>query len=392
MSKTSLNKVLFISHEASRSGAPIVLLHLLKWLKANTDLKIEILLLNDGPLRTDFEKIGKTLLVHELTKEHSVSGKIQKKVLGKTSDLFLKKVADQFARQNYDLVYGNTILSLPLLKKFKEEHRLKTLCCIHELSFALNYSFSKTYLHDTLPLMDCIIAVSNAVKENLINAYDLSAKKIHLHYEFIDTADEITSTNKPTKQDLGIAHNEFIIGMGGTAEWRKGADLIIPLTLKLIELHSDLYFKMIWLGAGPENNFVKQLQYDAEKCGVSDKLVFLDTKPNPLDFISLFDVFVLLSREDPFPLIALEAAFLEKPIIAFENSGGMPELISQGAGLLAPYLDITEIARQIYKLKDDTSLKDQLGKTAKQLVINSYNTPIVAPVIYDTMNLIIKNQ
>jgi glycosyltransferase involved in cell wall biosynthesis len=143
---------------------------------------------------------------------------------------------------------------------------------------------------------------------------------------------------------------------------------------------------MAWLGADEENAYVKNLIYDAGKCGIRDQLIFIKPNDKPLDTISQFDVFVLLSREDPFPLIALEAAFLQKPIIAFENSGGIPELINEGAGLLAPYLDIARMADYIYRLYHDKTLRDKTGATGKELILTKYNSDVIPPDIYAIIN------
>ncbi len=53
-------KVLFISHDASRTGAPIVLLHLLKWVKYNTDVEFLILLKDGVELEDRFRVLGET--------------------------------------------------------------------------------------------------------------------------------------------------------------------------------------------------------------------------------------------------------------------------------------------------------------------------------------------
>jgi L-malate glycosyltransferase len=49
------------------------------------------------------------------------------------------------------------------------------------------------------------------------------------------------------------------------------------------------------------------------------------------DYLNLADGFVLTSREDPFPLVMIEAAWLGKPIVAF-NSGGVSEFVQPGMG------------------------------------------------------------
>ncbi|AMR31832.1 hypothetical protein A0256_10565 [Mucilaginibacter sp. PAMC 26640] len=391
MIKATSNKILFISNEASRSGAPIVLLHLLNWLKQNTPLQFDILLLNGGPLQSEFKKLGDTYLLNELVNLHSYTNRFRKKVFKSDLNKKLKKVAAKLAKKQYDLVYGNTILSLPWLQLFKQHHNLKTLCCIHELSFALNYCFAEAYLNENLNLTDGIIAVSAAVKDNLRYSYQIPEEKISLHYEFIDTNYQSVEDTAVTRKSLNINKDVFIIGAGGTPEWRKGVDLALPLALTLAEKHPDLNFKIAWLGADQDSHHVKHLLYDAEKCGITDKFCFIPNSDKPLDIINLFDVFISLSREDPFPLIALEAAFLKKPVIAFEKSGGMPELLKQGAGFTVPYLDLDKAAAIIYQLSNDTALLKKTGTKAEELITSHYSTGNIAPEIYaEIMNLIAK--
>ena len=43
-------KVLFCSHAAERTGPPIIMLHLARWLRANTDVDFELLFLQGGEL------------------------------------------------------------------------------------------------------------------------------------------------------------------------------------------------------------------------------------------------------------------------------------------------------------------------------------------------------
>lgn len=368
---------MFISHEAYRTGAPIVLLYLLKWLKNNTTLQFDILLLNDGPLKSQFEALGKTYVAHNIANKFSYTSRLKKKLLN-TQVNEIDKVTAKLAANKYDVVYGNTALSLPWLSAFKTVFGIKTICCVHELSYALSHCFSREYLSESISAVDRIIVVSGAVRDNLITSYGIRGDQIDLQYEFIDTT-LTTTDNSPL---LPRDKSTFIIGSGGTPEWRKGADLIVPLAKSLMTQYPGLDFKIAWLGADDENNYSKMIRFDAEKCGVIDKLLFIAPSDKPLDVINQFDVFVLFSREDPFPLIALEAAFLGKPIIAFENSGGIPELLEQGAGLLAPYLDTAILAGQVHQLYTDEALRHKLGIRGRELILEKYNADVIPPNIY----------
>jgi len=388
LAKTQVNKILFISHEASRSGAPIVLLHLLKWIKKNTALQFDVLLLADGPLRSDFEALAETFVLSKLIRLHSYQTRIKRKLRKTTLNDEYKKAAATLAKNKYGLVYGNTIVTLPWLTIFKENHAVKTLCCIHELAYATGYFFTNAYIEENLHLTEAIIAVSGAVKTHLMSAFNVPADKIKLHYEFIDTA-VLPVLNEGLLANTGIKPGQFIIGTGGSPSWRKGTDLVIPLVLKLTELYPGFDFKIAWLGADAGDEWAKLLRYDAVKCGVDDKLLFISNKPDPLNYLNLFDVFVLLSREDPFPLIVLEAAFLKKPIIAFENSGGIPEFVTQGAGLLAPYFNITKLAGLVYELSRDKDNARHMGLKGSELVVANYSVNTVAPAIYKQIDKLI---
>jgi hypothetical protein len=54
------SKILFVSHEATRTGAPIVLLTFLNWLKENTNSEITILFKAEGILISDFRFLSET--------------------------------------------------------------------------------------------------------------------------------------------------------------------------------------------------------------------------------------------------------------------------------------------------------------------------------------------
>jgi glycosyltransferase involved in cell wall biosynthesis len=81
----------------------------------------------------------------------------------------------------------------------------------------------------------------------------------------------------------------------------------------------------------------------------------------------------LPSREDPFPLVCLEAAAFEKPILCFENAGGMPEFVEEDAGFVVPYLDVEVMCQRVAQLHDDPQLLSQLGQVAANKVRNRHD-------------------
>ena len=59
------------------------------------------------------------------------------------------------------------------------------------------------------------------------------------------------------------------------------------------------------------------------------------------------DLFFLSSREDPFPLVMLEAGYAETPIVGFRGAGGVNDFLAAHTELLVEYTDEVHAARTI---------------------------------------------
>ena len=63
---------------------------------------------------------------------------------------------------------------------------------------------------------------------------------------------------------------------------------------------------------------------------------------------SAADAFALTSREDPFPTVVLEALSAGLPVVAFDRSGGIPDMLRETQqGDVVPYGDVTAMAAAI---------------------------------------------
>jgi glycosyltransferase involved in cell wall biosynthesis len=104
----------------------------------------------------------------------------------------------------------------------------------------------------------------------------------------------------------------------------------------------------------------------------------------------VFDLFFLSSREDPFPLVCLEAAALKKPIICFDKAGGMPELVSGQNGATIKYGDIQLACDKIVELSTNSSLLRNMGEQISQEV-QKFDVAIQVPKILEIIEKTIRN-
>ncbi len=75
------------------------------------------------------------------------------------------------------------------------------------------------------------------------------------------------------------------------------------------------------------------------------------------------NLFILTSREDPFPLAAIEAGLLGLPIVCFQKATGIAEVINKECTI--PYLDVDKMASKIIELLHDKTKREQLGEENK---------------------------
>ena len=103
----------------------------------------------------------------------------------------------------------------------------------------------------------------------------------------------------------------------------------------------------VWVGGGPALELA-QFEHDARLAGLGDRIRFTGAVTDAADYLAAADVFALTSRQDSYPLTALEAAALQKPIVCFAGAGGMPEFVEEDCGFVVPYLDATAMADRVF--------------------------------------------
>jgi glycosyltransferase involved in cell wall biosynthesis len=388
--------IVFISHTASRSGAPIVLLHFLKWLKAKGFCTFSIILKSGGELSADFEEVATTYTWNLPTVEStSLFKKISKRLNGRFSESVFTKnqqlILRRLEEQKPSLIYANTVDSLGLAILLKEQVSCPLLCHVHELQMAIDILLGNTRFIDYSKNIDHYIAASESVKNNLTKNIGVSEKSVDVVYEFIDVNLNITAVDNASQyvlNDLGIPGDAFIIGGSGTIEWRKGVDLFIHVALLVKSLYNiPAYF--IWVGGNKNSQEFREIEYDINKLGLGEQIIFTGSKSNPQEFISLIDVFLMTSREDPYPLVCLEAALLKKPILCFENSGGIPEFISTDSGYIVPYLRTDLMADKLAYLHANLNIAKLMGAKGHDKIIATHDVTAAGPRIISVINKVL---
>lgn len=367
----SNKRILFISHNASRTGAPIVLMHHLAALKRlYPDIVFDILLKDGGDLVNKFMALAPTSVLPKLT----VIDRLAKRIF-KQSDPALQTVRRIIGNAKYKVIYGNTVLTADLLAIAKQNNpNATTICHVHELEFAIKQIFGEKHFADAIPFIDHFVATSNAVKDMLITVYKIPENRIYVYHGHIPMPDNI---NTPVKinNDLidSLKKSNLNICGSGAIGWTKGIDLFIQAAHALHQSNPNDNFHFYWIGGSKSDIEYEKAIYDIRKAGIAHRVTMVENNPDPQYYMQLCDIFFLSSREDSFPLVCLEAAALGKPIICFAGSGGMVEFVDDDSGWLINYFDFIKLNNVLKNLLEDSNRQEVILK--KGLVAKSKVAP-----------------
>lgn len=345
--------IIFLSHEASMTGAPAVLISLIKWIKENTSINYKTVLGTGGPLISEFKKLGDTFVCDE-------------------SHTNFDRELKQFCGNKVQCIFANTVASGEYIGNL-DFLGAKTVAYIHEMKNVLNlYTSQLQNLEDREAKF---ISCSPRVTTDLSEMISSQPKEIK---PFI----------QPIREDIVVkdsSNKEFIVYGCGTVEQRKGFDFFCECA-KIVQNQGYSKIKFKWIGG---NNGDIDPYEEIKSNGVKGNVEYLGVKNYPRELFIEGSIFFLPSREDPFPLVCLEAADCSLPIICFdEKAGGMHTFVKDNIGFVIPYADIKMAADKIIYFYNNPIVRKKFGQNAKRCVTKNHYSTSAAVEIFDYLPII----
>jgi len=244
----------------------------------------------------------------------------------------LKKYSDYTIYENkilgnYDILHIHTINIKSFFSLLK--NKKKSLCVVsahivpNSLKGSLKFNkiwlpFFNRYLKYFYNSADCILAVSEETKSELIKDLQINPDKIVVFRNFVIrelflTKPEDKQTKKSDlRKKYGYNGDDFIILGAGQIQPRKGIMDFVETAKRLKNM------KFIWAGGMP----FKQLTEGYEEMNTLVKSVpnnvnFIGTinREKMIDYYSLSDLFFLPSFQETFGLVVIEAAGSGLPLV-----------------------------------------------------------------------------
>ncbi len=355
-------RILFVSHDASRTGAPQIALNLLKQFAHRLPFQFSTLLMSGGALTREFAEFS------------------QLEVLNTSHDLnqqAIKKIETLLARNRSSrplLAICNSMESRSVAKLLAAQN-IPVLFLVHELPS----SYSGADYQSVVQVAGKIVFPCQAVLQETENLISIPAsKKVVLSQGLLNEnfghGIDRTVARQQIRKELNLPPEAKLVLGCGTLDLRKGIDHFAAVARQVIKQHPAQSPHFVWLGGGDRSrhSIFHYIQLDLKQSAVSDQVHFIGERDNVVPYFFAADLFLMTSRVDPFPCVVHEAMAAGAPVITFGNNGGAAEAIAEGAGYVVDYADHHQMAQLIHSLLSQPEVSQGVREKAKQRVRDDY--------------------
>jgi glycogen(starch) synthase len=174
----------------------------------------------------------------------------------------------------------------------------------------------------------------------------------------------------------------------GRLDEQKGFDVAITALALVRERHPNV--RLVIAGDGPERN---RLIATASGLGVDDSIDFLGTvsRSRVATLFRECAAVVMPSRFEGLPLVALEAAWAGRPVIAADAPGLSEAVVPGETALMVPPEDPHALASAIVRLLDSPDRAGALGRKARTVAAARYSLDRCADEYEALYNRVIGN-
>ena len=349
--------VLVISHDAAMADAQVLVVNLLRQWRKRRPFPVRVICVRDGELRGEFEECFPTLVLTDFA-----------------ADGEKDRALSEFLKGTPRLIYSSTVVNGPLLAQLCSL-RATIVTHSHELQTSIERSAPGEIMAATLEHTDFFLGGNSKVAENLASTHGVPWDRLEVVYGFIEPWEERHEPDSVAKtamrHELDIAVGDVVVFGCGTTDWRKGPDLFLQIA-RLACSH-DARLKFIWIG-GDASPFMEKVR----SAGLEGHVSFVGNRRESRRYYYVGHIFLLCSREDPCPLVALEAANARLPVVCFAGAGDIPNLLGEECGAVVSYEDVDAAARAIVRLAGDPQLCLSKGAEARKCAVERHGSASAA--------------
>lgn len=291
-------------------------------------------------------------------------------------------------------VFTRELLQVPLILT---THSLETHRPWKIEQLGNGYFLSRWIETNAYKTADGVIAVSEQMKEDVIEAYGVAPEKVKVIHNGIDPEFYKPTFNNDLLVELGINPSIPFVLFVGRITRQKGISQLISAAK-----HFNKDCQVVLCAGAPDTEEIAKETEEliADLCAEREGVILI-SEMLPRDKIKVLyshaRVFACPSLYEPFGIINLEAMSCETPVVG-SHVGGIPEIIVEGeSGYLIPLESISRtdfnpahpeafqkaFAAKINVLLEDEALAAKMGKSGRERVLKQFSWESIAKTTFN---------
>jgi glycosyltransferase involved in cell wall biosynthesis len=210
--------------------------------------------------------------------------------------------------------------------------------------------------------VDRFIVNSIEIKRLIQKTENIHPDKITVIHNGIDPPPESDKIKiEDFRRKHGILAETCVVGIvSNMNRVVKRLDVFLKAASILLKHQAEIFFVVVG-----EGKYLKDLKQMADEAGITEKVLFYGSHPNPINIIPAFDICVNTSDSEGFSNAVLEYMICGKPVVATGIGGNLEVVVDGVNGFLFPPGDVLALSRKIEALSSDCELRQRMGGRGK---------------------------
>ena len=175
-----------------------------------------------------------------------------------------------------------------------------------------------------------------------------------------------TEPGGPFRDEVGASDGEVLATWVGRLVPIKRVDVLLRAVARARELGAPLRLAVVGDG-----ELRSDLEAQAAALGIDRHVAFVGYRRDLAAIVAGTDVAVCTSDNEGTPVALIEAGAGARPLVA-TRAGGVPDVVVEGAGVLAGRGDHDAVGAGLARLSSDPDLRRAMGATARTHVAARY--------------------
>ncbi len=216
-----------------------------------------------------------------------------------------------------------------------------------------------------------VIAVSESVRESIIERLAIPIERVHTIPNWIDVS-RFRPIDREAARSMFQFRSTLVVACIGQITPAKGQEEFIRAAARAVTMRPDIHFVIAGEEKEDGSPFTQQLTHLIDTLGLNGKVSFLGHVHHIPELLAAVDVVVVPSWDEGFSLVTIEAMAAGRAVMA-SNVGSIAGIITENTtGLLFPPRDSKAMAEKLLWLLWDTGMRERLGHHAQHEVAERF--------------------